>query len=947
MNDDQIIKALEKCSDYLSLNSMPSDALRYLGWCLIKGLAFTLEVVEGGLAQVYKLLYFFSSSQVTSFINQYMPVVFALTGVALGYLGWMIIIRQKTDYNRLVVNFLVAITIFVALPWSMGQAADLVLYGQKGLQDNMSASTSVIKGNITDVYLLDKANFTPGKMKTKNYIQNDNDIRAMDINEPMDTGGWFSSSPLSDNGKAILTKKLGTQTGKMTLNDLQSYWFSKESYYRYSWHPVLILVELIAVMIAISFSIFKTSQLIMELGFLKTLTMGTLFTDLDSGQRTKKLVLQIRNTFIVLYLIALTLKFFLLFTDYISNQSINAVVKVLVILAAAFSVIDGPNIIEQLFGIDAGLSSASKALLGMLGAAHMAKEAGKGLNVARKKATQMAKNVGHGVAVGAGAVAGSAKGALDGFEARRAAGAGAGGSGTAKPGMQGQGGKPGAMDKMKTDQDPKKNQQGGLGKKAGKPAAASVAPSSKAGSEASAAMEGAKQTGPKPSDALAGFAPSASGAETKPASELMGGSGNIDGSQVGDTSKPGEGSGDALAGFTPAGGLLGQAELTAALAGGSGKPAGSLPGGTVKGLPSGRGTGSPIAGMKTGGGTAGQPAPSAAGTARRPGEVPGSSPAINGLSGGTRGSLPGGIAAIGSGPSGSNGFSGTGSSGFADSGATSAGQGSIPTYQSSSLTSNIGQEARRALSGSQPSLMPTHANLPPAIQGSVQRSNQALSAASHHVPTTNQTLGQAITGGLINTYANAAQKVYDSSPVSAYRKAYDLTRNSIAGPPPVEIPTAADYAFNSPGGPAAGVGGSVGASRAAMPRTQDQAVAPSAVHASGTTPVNPSHFDPPVPEQLYEYSAHNRKSIMAQFPNVQAVGSKSFWSSHGLSVQMSARPISISAPITDDDGKVILNDSGKPVGYESVEVYDISQTSIAPSAIPNWLAENSKNKRSH
>jgi hypothetical protein len=935
VNDDQIIKALEKCSDYLSLNSMPSDALRYLGWCLIKGLAFTLEVVEGGLAQVYKLLYFFSSSQVTSFINQYMPVVFALTGVALGYLGWMIIIRQKTDYNRLVVNFLVAITIFVALPWSMGQAADLVLYGQKGLQDNMSASTSVIKGNITDVYLLDKANFTPGKMKTKNYIQNDNDIRAMDINEPMDTGGWFSSSPLSDNGKAILTKKLGTQTGKMTLNDLQSYWFSKESYYRYSWHPVLILVELIAVMIAISFSIFKTSQLIMELGFLKTLTMGTLFTDLDSGQRTKKLVLQIRNTFIVLYLIALTLKFFLLFTDYISNQSINAVVKVLVILAAAFSVIDGPNIIEQLFGIDAGLSSASKALLGMLGAAHMAKEAGKGLNVARKKATQMAKNVGHGVAVGAGAVAGSAKGALDGFEARRAAGAGDGGSGTAKPGMQGQGGKPGAMDKMKTDQDPKKNQQGGLGKEAGKPAAASVASSSKAGSEASAAMEGAKQTGPKPSDALAGFAPSASGAETKPASELMDGSGSADGSPVG----------DALAGFTPSGSLAGQGEPTAA--GGFGKPGDSLPGGasTGKVLPSKRGTGSPIAGMETYGNGTGQTAPSA----RSLGALPGSGAAINSLSGGAQGSLPGGVAAIGTGSVGSNGFSGPGSSSFAGSGTMSAGQSSIPTYQSSPLTSSIGQGARRALSGSQPLLMPTHANLPLAMKGSVQHANQAVSAASHRVPTTNQTLGQAITGGLINTYANTAQKVYDSSPLSAYRNAYDLTRNSIAGPPPAETPIAADYAFTSlSGGPAAGVGGgSVEASRAAMPRTQGKAVAPSAVHAFGTTPVNPSHFDPPVPEQLYEYSAHNRKSIMAQFPNVQAVGSKSFWSSHGLSVQVSARPISISAPITDDDGKVILNDSGKPVGYESVEVYDISQTSIARSAIPNWLAENSKNKRSH
>lgn len=91
---------------------------------------------------------------------------------------------------------------------------------------------------------------------------------------------------------------------------------------------------------------------------------------------------------------------------------------------------------------------------------------------------------------------------------------------------------------------------------------------------------------------------------------------------------------------------------------------------------------------------------------------------------------------------------------------------------------------------------------------------------------------------------------------------------------------------------------------------------------------------PSVPQEMHQYSKANWESIQKQQPGARAVGSASFWHSHGVAVQPDVQPISVSVPVKDDSGKV--------TGFDSGEVYDISQTTMPAANIPGWLAQNTK-----
>lgn len=423
-----IIQTLKRLLDYLTLNSPGEDILRWMGWSIIKGLAAVDNSLSNGVTQAYQLIAFYDFKPLKAFIKSYTPLFYVMAGVAFAYLGWSLMIKHRTDYNKLIVNFLVIVTFFVAMPGAMTQLDKLVTTGQSDLSTSSSVAskmgdgTQIIKANITDLYLLDKAKFQPKNMDRTNYITSNSDVSLLDINEAVNTG---DDSPLSADGKKVFAKKLDNSTGKLALQDMQTHWFTAdEAYYRYSWHPFLMMISLLMTMVVVLSTMFKVAQLSMELVVVKALAIGSSFTDLESGQRTKKLILKIRNIFIVLYLQALTLKIYFLFLNYVSSVTgLSELVRVIFTVAAGFLVMDGPNIIEELFGINAGMGSAIKGAMGLMGAGFLAARAGsaaihagKGLATMGKKAAGRAATVG-GAALGAG------KGALDGFKEKATAGA--------------------------------------------------------------------------------------------------------------------------------------------------------------------------------------------------------------------------------------------------------------------------------------------------------------------------------------------------------------------------------------------------------------------------------------------------------------------------------------------------------------------------------------------
>lgn len=418
MSNEEIIARLLEFDPLLNIEKFWVSALRDISFNLLLGIKGFVDALGEGVSQMYQLMNFWDSQAVRNFIDPYRPVVISLMTLAMLWIAFRLIGDPKKDKQKIVNNILMAILMFVGLPFFMGQAGELVSAGREGLQQPSEATLQIFKDNITDLYTIDKQGWQyPANDVGVNDIQKTQNLNLLDISEEVDTDlHLFKESPLSKEGKEILTKKVLEVNGEAKLAKMKGVFKWDEAYYRYSWHPWYIFLELLAYGLVLLFTIFKTAKICYEIGAMRVLSYGLVLTDLESGQRNKTLLLKIRDSFIVLYLLSVLLTLFVLYMTSVRELSLEKPWDIIAILAGAMAAIDGPNIVEQLFGIDAGLSSVGRSLVGFTQSSMAATSAGKAMASGVSKSMQTAKSVGGKAVRGATNAGASLGGLLKGFK---------------------------------------------------------------------------------------------------------------------------------------------------------------------------------------------------------------------------------------------------------------------------------------------------------------------------------------------------------------------------------------------------------------------------------------------------------------------------------------------------------------------------------------------------
>ncbi|RXV00513.1 hypothetical protein CYQ48_13065 [Enterococcus faecalis] len=418
MSNEEIIARLLEFDPLLNIAKFWVSALRDISFNLLLGIKGFVDALGEGVSQMYQLMNFWDSQAVRNFIDPYRPVVILLMTLAMLWIAFRLIGDPKKDKQKIVNNILMAILMFVGLPFFMGQAGELVSAGREGLQQPSEATLQIFKDNITDLYTIDKQGWKyPANDVGVNDIQKTQNLNLLDISEEVDTDlHLFKESPLSKEGKEILTKKVLEVNGEAKLAKMKGVFKWDEAYYRYSWHPWYILLELLAYGLVLLFTIFKTAKICYEIGAMRVLSYGLVLTDLESGQRNKTLLLKIRDSFIVLYLLSVLLTLFVLYMTSVRELSLEKPWDIIAILAGAMAAIDGPNIVEQLFGIDAGLSSVGRSLVGFTQSSMAATSAGKAMASGVSKSMQTAKSVGGKAVRGATNAGAGLGGLLKGFK---------------------------------------------------------------------------------------------------------------------------------------------------------------------------------------------------------------------------------------------------------------------------------------------------------------------------------------------------------------------------------------------------------------------------------------------------------------------------------------------------------------------------------------------------
>lgn len=396
---------LQTYSESFKLDTILGRTMRELLWGIVKVLGYIVDAIATVTDKLFVLDKFYNYPQVVDFINSIKPLIAVLFAISLIIIGYQLMFSQTKEFKKIGMNVLVALAVILVLPMAMDKMNVLTGYGVNTVKGNPPDLTNeIIKSNITDILLYDKANFNKDDisvLKSPNGIDIKN-IRYIDptsIIEP----DFINKAGIKN--KDVFTKKLTTDVeGKLSTEGLNQGWmtFWKEYYYRFDINFLNIIVSLGVIGATLAFTCFKLAKMIFELAYNKFLAIIVAPADINNGQKTKQIIQNIMSTFIVVFLIAVLLKFYVLFVDMCAG--IKGMEGVVLLVAGSFAVIDGPNMVEKLFGIDAGLQSGFKTMAGayMVGSSIMGGASKLG-------------NTTKSMAGGAGKMAGSALGASAGI----------------------------------------------------------------------------------------------------------------------------------------------------------------------------------------------------------------------------------------------------------------------------------------------------------------------------------------------------------------------------------------------------------------------------------------------------------------------------------------------------------------------------------------------------
>lgn len=367
MANGDLASKLEEFQDLLSISDLVRDALRSIGWLLVRGLSFIIDGLEQITNDILLIKSFFNNPQVVEFVQTIQPFLYVILAGSFLFTGYLMIFQKKFDREGFLINLFITLLVLGLSSPTMIKTSEftdkaITSINHDGVYENRdhTLSQSVLQKNVHDLVEYDKTAFKDTKIKIPNSIPA-SQIKNIDINDVFDSDEYR----LSKEGEDISQNKLAWNGKEMIETELDQSGVEWNNQYYYRYHPnwLTILVTL-GVMGFTLFSIsYKLARLSFELAFNYVLAILVAPADLHSGQKTKKVIQSILNTFLVIILIFVSIKLYTIGTAYLAD-TLDGLAYLIALIAFSAALIDGPNMVERLFGIDAGLKRGWGVALG-------------------------------------------------------------------------------------------------------------------------------------------------------------------------------------------------------------------------------------------------------------------------------------------------------------------------------------------------------------------------------------------------------------------------------------------------------------------------------------------------------------------------------------------------------------------------------------------------------
>ena len=375
-----------------SISNFGTNAIRVIGFAVVKFLAWMGDSLFKGLQQMFDALTFTYSDELVSLVNRYSVLYKSFFLVAVVGLGFYLLAGKGKKELNTVTCIVVMILILSSMPLMMQKISRLTIASstfvteQWNKESNEEKVTSiagtVLKESIVDLRKVDKnmtdTSLPSGLKKDQGYNSfNSNTWRSIDINAYMD----YESSNYTLEHKSVWENKIvpSGEAGEYELEKIDGWTKLNSSYYyRYqvtSWFKIFMMLGCMAVLLF--FLVIRAAKIVIDLAGAMIYTPFIAVTDLTTGQRIKEAIKDIIAHFAAMFILAAFMGIYFVAFTWITSSSLSMVAQLAMHVALVWAIIDGPNAIERIIGVDVGYSGVWKAALGAKAGADMAKGAGK------------------------------------------------------------------------------------------------------------------------------------------------------------------------------------------------------------------------------------------------------------------------------------------------------------------------------------------------------------------------------------------------------------------------------------------------------------------------------------------------------------------------------------------------------------------------------------------
>lgn len=366
-------------AEYFEQSDVASNVIRWIGWQIIKLLHSICDMCQGLWEAVFQALDF--TKTFADKLGVYYPIwsaIFLITILAVGTV--FLYSEHRPPFLK---NLVITMAVVMLLPSGVRLSAQLLQIEQTVFMANGNsvADTTVIS-NVTDL-LYQKNN--DWSFESPNCFSGAT-IKYIDPNEQVEkkTATVFKYYMVVDEASGEVTyKKIGKGFfGLLT-----------PLYYRYSIHFMAIIGELIVNSLVLIFASYRLFRLIWDMIYGEILAY-ILSGDVVSGEKTKQVLQYLLNLFWSISIMIWGFAIWREFEIWVASQYTNNFIRIIIIAFGGVAMIDGPDVVERVMGIDVGVKDG---MMKTMGAMHLmqsgigAAKAGAG---AAKKAAGVAKKAG-------------------------------------------------------------------------------------------------------------------------------------------------------------------------------------------------------------------------------------------------------------------------------------------------------------------------------------------------------------------------------------------------------------------------------------------------------------------------------------------------------------------------------------------------------------------------